>query len=174
MFTEEELKSEEWKTLPEHPGYTISNLGRIIGPRGEYKPSPNNSGYYVFKITLNGKEKSLLVHRIVCRLFNGEAPEGKPHALHNNHMPPDCRASNLHWGSDQDNNDEMMAVGRNYAPRGEDHPNAFLDWKKVDTIRMRYLEGERVIVLATEYQVTYQTIWQIVRNKTWKKEAQDA
>lgn len=45
------------------------------------------------------------VHQMVCRAFNGLAPEGKPFVDHINRIRDDNRPENLHWVDRKENND---------------------------------------------------------------------
>lgn len=152
------LPDEEWKNLPERPDYKVSSLGRIYGPHGLINPSDNGRGYLRFSVVLEGKKKSYHVHQVVCLLFHGEPPEGKPNALHNNHIKHDCRVSNLHWGSQQDNVDE----------RGEaQHTHTILDWDKVHEIRRRVALGESHASLGRAFNIVPQYVKKLVDQKTW-------
>lgn len=158
---------EEWKTLPIHAGYQISSLGRVLGPNGLRTPYPNKGGHLGFAIWVNGQNVYVSLHQTVCTLFNGPAPPDKPCALHDNHIPSDCQASNLHWGSDAQNSAEMVEAGR--SGFGEKNSQAKLTWDIVKFIRLRRKLGESGSTLAKEYNVTEQTISGIYLNKTWKE-----
>lgn len=51
--------------------------------------------------------------------------------------------------------------------RGEDHPNARLDHRKVVLIRQQYAEGASVRFLANLCGVTRRTIRLVVTRQTW-------
>lgn len=46
MFTEEELKNEEWRKLINYPGYSVSSLGRV---RSDPHKVWNGKGWHVSK-----------------------------------------------------------------------------------------------------------------------------
>ena len=111
---------EEWRPLPADEGrgwYEVSSLGRIRSWRqpgpGRYlrafpkilSPTPNHHGYFVFTFRKDGLQKAVNVHREVCRAFHGEPAEG----LYARHLDGDSFnnvASNLAWGTPQDNVDD--------------------------------------------------------------------
>jgi group I intron endonuclease len=53
--------------------------------------------------------------------------------------------------------------------QGENHPMAKLTLEKVQAIRLKIEQGTSALVLAQEYNVTSNTIWDIVSFKTWKE-----
>lgn len=108
---------EQWKPFPPDERYFVSNLGRVYGPLGLKKASPNKGGHLIITFWVGGKHKSYSLNSLVCSLFNGEPPEGKHLALHNDHNPANCRADNLHWGSHKDNTREMFEAGRDQHTR---------------------------------------------------------
>ena len=54
--------------------------------------------------------KMYLVHRIVCRAFNGLAPISKPEVDHINRIKHDNRPENLHWVDHKENQDNKDYV----------------------------------------------------------------
>lgn len=55
------------------------------------------------------------VHQIVCRAFNGLAPEDKPFVDHINRTRDDNRPENLHWVDRKENNDNTGRVDQSIA-----------------------------------------------------------
>lgn len=53
-----------------------------------------------------------LAHRAACFIAHGEAPEGKPHALHTCDNPPCVLGDHLYWGNDSDNARDRRDRGR--------------------------------------------------------------
>lgn len=47
--------------------------------------------------------KNVRVHRLVCEMANGPAPEGKPNALHSCHNKRCINPVHLRWGDQRDN-----------------------------------------------------------------------
>lgn len=59
-----------------------------------------------------GAGNRLYVHRLVCELTHGPAPEGKPYATHSCDNPPCVNPAHLVWGSPSENLREAYARGR--------------------------------------------------------------
>lgn len=113
--------SEEWKPIPGHRGYQVSNQGRfrrirkmtpyIIKPypKARYdKHGQKNRIMYEIKIS----DKTISASRIVAELF-----VNKPSELHNvieiiNGNPKDIRAENLRWITKHE-----MATNTGYSPK---------------------------------------------------------
>ena len=62
--------------------------------------------------------KYYYVHQIVCRAFNGLAPEGKPEVDHINRIPHDNRSENLRWVNRKENQDNADRVDQAFEKYG--------------------------------------------------------
>jgi len=93
---------EEWK---EFFGYQVSNLGKVIGLRGqELKPHPTSKGYLRVLLTIGKRVKWHRVHRLVAELYlTNNSPKVQNQIDHINGDKTDNRASNLRWVSDSQN-----------------------------------------------------------------------
>lgn len=118
---------------------------------------PNGYGYF----WLEGKGKQ--AHRVAFFLVNGFWPEVVRHACDN---PPCCNPDHLRAGSQQDNIAD--AAQRDRRATGDKHPMSKLTQAKADEIRRRLNNGERTKALASEYGVSYQAIYDIKTNVTWR------
>ena len=63
-------------------------------------------------LSINYKCRAHLVHRIICRAFNGLPPKDKREVDHINRRKDDNRAVNLHWVSRGENMDNTGAVDK--------------------------------------------------------------
>lgn len=64
---------EEFREIKNHPGYFVSNLGRIRKGNDKIMSTPTNSkGYVIFVAMLNGKRVSRALHRVVAEAFLGD------------------------------------------------------------------------------------------------------
>lgn len=74
--------AEEWKTIPDHPEYEVSNEGRVrshkFGRVKYLKPQANvlRGNYLHFTCITDGVRAQFKVHCIVAELFIGPRPEG--------------------------------------------------------------------------------------------------
>ncbi len=147
--------------MKRHPVYSISVLedGTIIGVRGNpLKPHLNSKGYQRIKVYEKGtKQINLFVHHLVCEAFHGPRPEGMKVA-HNNGNHLDNRASNLRWATDSENQNDR----KDHGTMGK------LTLEQVQEIRARRAT-EKPAALAQEYGVSYYTVWDIVKRRTWKE-----
>jgi hypothetical protein len=107
----EQSNTEQWRDIPGYVGrYQVSDLGRVRTlmdragkQRGTpliFKPTLNKSGYVMFTLTLNGKPKRWLAHRLVLLAFCGPSPlQGN----HKNGIRSDNRVDNLEYCTAQEN-----------------------------------------------------------------------
>lgn len=115
----------EWREYPEHPRYSVSSNGDVIGPRGTVMKWQFNkkNGYFWLKIqTGPGEAAVTYVHYIVCRTFHGPRPDGHQ-TRHLDDDKSNCSASNLCWGTPAENMSDLVANGRSvlgmsWAPKG--------------------------------------------------------
>jgi hypothetical protein len=75
-FTQQELEAEIWKEIEGYEGsYFVSSLGRVKSFKGRnedgkiLKGSPNGGGYLRVFLHLDGKNKTVNIHRLVCDAF---------------------------------------------------------------------------------------------------------
>lgn len=87
-------------------GTSTFHKGRVL------KGWEREKGYLL--IQLSNPRKNIEVHRLVCRAFHGEAPAGKPFALHWDGNPRNNTAENIYWGSPKQNSDDKKRHGTGY------------------------------------------------------------
>lgn len=93
------MTNEEWRPVPNHPGYAVSSLGRVIGPRGTVlKAGRDTHGYLFVNASQSAKKKRarFWVHSVVAAVFGSARPPGYV-ADHINGVRHDNRAENLRW-----------------------------------------------------------------------------
>ncbi len=88
---------EEWRDIPNYPGYQASNLGRIRSSiAGNYKfLSPNVTSKGYLSVQLGDKTKKS-IHRLVLFTFIGK-PKLNEQGDHINRNKTDNRLVNLRW-----------------------------------------------------------------------------
>lgn len=108
--------NEEWRDVVGYEGiYQVSNLGnfRTVETKRVRVLTEMKSGYLAVTGFNSGKRVLFRVHRLVCRAFNGPAPEGKPLVLHTDGDQKNNRADNLRWGNASENVQDTLKHGRN-------------------------------------------------------------
>jgi len=128
--------------------------------------SKNQQGYGNISIgRVQGKSRCMLAPRLAWKIANGDIPEGL-HVLHSCDNPPCVNPEHLWLGTQTDNNRDMRNKGRN--PR----PYAKLTESQVRDIRALYWESTEPVYyvprLASEYGVTDDCIWSVVRFRDWR------
>lgn len=141
--------SEIWKTAVyrgvEWPEYEVSSMGRVrsLHSRWGRRPQPfmmrftlDRDGYPRVRFTRDGRF-SVRLNRLVCETFHGTPPPGKSCALHGNDIRTDCSASNLRWGSPQDNVDDRTIRERTARGANARHTPSLTD-SRVAAIKYAY------------------------------------
>ena len=96
---------EIWKDIPGHPGYRVSNLGRIRSTRKILSPFVVKSTGYM-QVNLSKRTRHF-AHRLVASAFCGEPNEVVNHL---NGVKSDNRASKLEWTTQGANNTHRHRV----------------------------------------------------------------
>lgn len=161
---------ELWKSLKElgYPGYWISNLGRVKGPRTIRTGSPmGQGGYLVVDLYANKQRKNWAIHRLVALAFvYNPKPEEFDQVNHKDTDKCNNRADNLEWTSSSGNRVHAYATGTQ--PKGDRHYNAKLTDIQVQWIRDHYIPRDPEFgqnPLARKFDVGQNTIWTIVHNR---------
>lgn len=118
------VMDEVWLPAPGHPGYEVSNFGRVRSPRKVLTPyiTGNGTGYPTVKIN----HKNVKVHRLVAFAFL-IADIQRQHVNHKNGQKHDNRAENLEWCTNQENmlhsfrELSRVGTGGHHGKRGDLH-----------------------------------------------------
>lgn len=134
---------ENWKDIKDYKGfYQVSDCGRVRSlERDIYYPNGtvhhlkekvlafnlDRGGYQYVSLSLNGKIKSIKVHRLVAEAFIPN-PENKPQVNHKNEIKTDNSVENLEWcdagyNVNYGTRNERMVQNRRY-PKLGNHPKA--------------------------------------------------
>jgi hypothetical protein len=124
-----------------------------------------HKGYGYFRF--NSKWQS--AHRVAYVLTYGEIPEGF-YILHHCDNHPCCNPSHLFKGTQADNMADMVAKGRSLlcSLPGSKSGMAKFTEEQVLCIRILYQVGILQCELAKMYNVSWTTIMNIVKRRTWK------
>ena len=166
----------EWKSHPLHSNYYFSREGhaaRASVRRGTVsvamlKGCECGAGYRAISYPIgNGRYGRLYIHRAVCELFNGAAPDGMPVVRHLDCNMNNNRASNLAWGTAQDNAEDANRNGK--TAYGERNGMAKLTTKDVATMRQLRIDNKTTFKqLAAQFGVTTMTAHRAITGVNWK------
>ena len=105
--------TEVWRPIPEWPGYSVSNEGRVRSHvRSEdgvlltARVNPSN-GYLTVGPTRNKKQSWVPIHVLVALAFHGPRPDGNV-VRHLDSDPYNNRPENLAWGTYAENSQDMV------------------------------------------------------------------
>jgi hypothetical protein len=107
--TDRETGPERWRATPGHPGYAVSDHGRIrsldrvLSDGREaggamLRTTPDRKGY--LRVKLAGRWRR--VHHLVLEAFDRPRPEGQE-GCHRNGHPDDNHLANLRWDTRGEN-----------------------------------------------------------------------
>jgi hypothetical protein len=157
---------ETWKPIPGWPHYEASSQGQIRNNKTGrvLRQQPNSVSGYLYVSPWNlGKRKCIQVHRLICSAFHGEPFDGAV-CCHGNDNRQDNRASNLRWGTQADNCQDVVVRHRQ---KGQRNPQAKLTAFQVFMIRTTPRERFVCQRLAQAVGVTVRAIKDIRYGNTW-------
>jgi hypothetical protein len=175
------LPNEEWRYVANtNNRYLVSNMGRLLttGYKNSkicsiMKPAKDANGYYRTMMLLNGKLKTVKLHRVVAEAWI-ENPLNKLQVNHINFERDDNRVYNLEWATPKENSMHSYVNGRIKKPictnfvKGSKIGTAKLNEEKVKEIREKF--KPRIYtrkMLAAEYGVSPSTIQDVIL-RGWK------
>lgn len=104
---------EVWKEITGYEGlYQVSNEGEVKNLRLNIimKPSYCKGGYLKVKLSTNGKQKTIQIHRLVAENFI-DNPQSKPQVNHKDCNKINNHVNNLEWATAQENIDHAIKNG---------------------------------------------------------------
>ena len=194
-----DLPDEEWRPIPEWEDfYEISSFGRIrrikaakgtcVGHVIASRPHPKN-GYHQSMLARPTKDKCVLVHSLVCSIFNGERPPGYE-ANHKDGNKNNNTKDNLEWVTKSDNLKHSYWLGLRVSPaikfahrisaaqkrRFEEHPEKKPKGEENGCAKLTTNDVHRILQMAKSHQqsalahmfgVSVATVSKIVNGKIW-------
>ena len=112
--------NEVWKSVSENPKYSVSNLGRVIGPRGfVLKPTPDKDGYLTVCLSNGRGTIRRRVHRLVGLAFIPN-PKNYPEINHKDEVKTNNAVDNLEWCTNLYNTSYSKAITfKLISPKGD-------------------------------------------------------
>lgn len=108
------MTAEQWRPIPGHDGYEVSDLGRVMSYKGkqprELRQSVGKRGYPVVSLS-NGAPNSTPVYRLVALAFIGPLPAGLE-TLHRDGNKLNSRLDNLHYSDRFENAQDTVRHGQ--------------------------------------------------------------
>lgn len=157
--------AEEWRPSSFNPKYSVSDRGRVRGPRNNLLSlRPNHLGYVRFSIPIEGVIRSVSAHALVMDAFVGARPDGMT-IDHINGNKSDNRVENLRYLTAADNIRASSALGLN--AHGERHGSAKLNPAQVTEIRRLRSQGLVQRAIARRFGISQTHVRDIISGKNW-------
>jgi hypothetical protein len=160
---------EIWKKIKSYPQYEVSNFGNVKSLGNEFKRKERllkkgtlKNGYDIVVLTIDKKQKTKYVHRLVSEYFI-ENPLNKTDVNHKNGIKTDNRVENLEWNTRKENINH--AFENNLKSRGQDRTQSKLTDKQVLEIRNSNLRNSE---LSRLYNISKSVISGIQKGRLWK------
>ena len=163
--------TEAWRPIPGVPGYSVSDEGRVRGPRRTLKGSIDDGYVKVVLCPGLGVRLHRRVHSLVLEAFVGPCPDGMM-CRHRDGVRTNNNLSNLVWGTQEENEADRAVHGTDNS--AERNGRSVLDWSIVRQIRSEYRPGFRgkgYKALAKKYNVAPGTVHSVLSGETWKESA---
>lgn len=164
---------EIWKDIAGYEThYEISNHGRVkskyAGRNKIIPPHKLRTGYFDAHLSLGGKLKYVLIHRLVAKAFIPN-PENKPCVNHIDADKSNNAIWNLEWVTHYENEMHSIANGLRTPFAGQNNPINKLNEKTIIEIRNEHVIQKRgdPVRIGKIYGVHANTIRDIIRRKTW-------
>lgn len=170
---------EEWRWIANCDNcWAVSNMGRVCsvkrtvryvnGHVANYKARllslvPNEGGYHVVSVRINGKKTCCIVSALVAEAFHGKRPEGL-YVLHRNGNNKDDRADNLYYGDAKQN--ALDAIAHGTKAKHDRHGMAKISPDDVRAIRsLRGILAQRKI--AQQFGIGQSQVQRILSGQSW-------
>lgn len=166
--TDDRLRPEVWLPIDgfDYP-YEVSNLGRVRNAASGHVLRPGlNRGYAHVSLSLEGKGKTVYIHRLVLLTFLGPAHHEGSQACHNNGVRSDNRLTNLRWGNAAENAADRQRHGTQQF--GTKVRTTKLTEDAVLQMRRAVRGGRSTYSIAKEQGLSTHTVWCAVVGKTWR------
>lgn len=150
----QQKENEIWKPIPKFEHYKVSSLGRIINKNGRFLTPylRRRRKYQAVQLHVNGESHQFYLHTLIAKTFIPN-PNNFKNVLHGNDVGIDNRVTNLKWGTQQMNVNDIFKNDKTLTTFGYKVP-------KLVYIHQNPLEYSRVF-LAKYFNVATQFIKEI-------------
>jgi len=153
------MMSKEWIEFRK-TGYKVNSKGDILGLRGRIiSQYIGPKGYPQVSLSINKKNVSFRVHRIVCEVFNGKPKGNRTHVNHKDSNRANNVCDNLEWVSPSENSRHCSLQGR--------HCKGILNKNSVVKLLSEYRMGVPRKALAVKYKVSKTTVRDVIAGRAW-------
>jgi len=161
--------TQERMEIPGYSDYIITTDGIVYSKKynriKKMKHCYDNLGYGRIVLTMKGKQKTFLVHRLILLAFVGSCPDGME-GCHNDGNSGNCNLENLRWDTPKNNNADKIRHGTNNYARGENQGRAKLNELQVRIIRR--LSGKvSLSKIAKIFGITKSGVQSIMTRNAW-------
>jgi hypothetical protein len=147
-----------WKQVPSYPWILASNTGLVRSTKSgvQYSQCADKRGYLRICTSIDGCNKLIFVHRLVCEAFHGPSDltvEHKDKCTSNNNE------TNLCWLS--------LFKNQSISHAGENNPMTNLTNAQVMEIRRKRFFGISYKNLMKEYDISKDVLGNLLAKRTW-------
>ena len=162
------ISGEIWKDVSSHPGYRVSNLGRIANGKVLLTQTINGRGYLQVKMyNIAGERKSERVHRIVAAAFVPN-PLQKREVNHKDGDKHNNAASNLEWCTGRENVCHAVKNGLVKRRSGAAHHMCRYDEQTIHTVCKMLKEGKRPPYIEKTLGIRQGYVSKIASKEVWR------
>ena len=166
--------------------YEVSNLGRVRSKdrvvrqrcrgggiavhqyKGKILTPSTNGNYLIVKLHGTSGYKTCVIHKLVARTFIPN-PDSLPQVNHKDENKFNNCVDNLEWCTAQYNNTYgTLPEKRRVRLRGEGNPRCKLSESDIRDMRKLRNEGKTCRELSELYDITPDSVYQIVTKRRWK------
>ena len=168
------ITNEKWRSIPKTNGkYEVSNYGRVKSYcydslNGKIVKAGNIKGYKSVNLRIEGKKRTLLVHKIVAELFIPKERETQDVVIHKDWNKQNNRIDNLEWKSREESflraQSKLIKARKD---KGKIITHSKLTLSDVSAIKRMLSLGRKQKVIAELFCVSEMQISRIKHNVSW-------
>jgi len=170
------MTDENWRTIPDYPDYSVSDCGRVmrtkkpksgLGSAGALiSQHPNTHGYWTVRLCRNSVCKTVVVHRLVAKVFELPKNPDQIFVAHNDGSRTNNHISNLRWATPKENTADKIVHGTHQI--GEKNHRSRLTEGDVRVIRSLRGLGESVASVSQLFGISKGMVSHICNGNAWK------